>query len=90
MVNDELLSQAVTHVTPESLHFTNERHKALWRALNTLAPLDKELVTLHYFSDMPLNEVAITLNKSYPAVRQRLHRLRLILKQQMEEQGYEF
>jgi len=90
LVNDDILLQAVTKVTPEALHLTNERHKALWNALGTLAPLDRELITLHYFSDLPLNEVAVSLDKSYPAVRQRLHRLRLILKQRMEEQGYEF
>ncbi len=90
MVSDEILLNVTTNVTPESLHITGERHKALWNALGTLAPIDKELVTLHYFADLPLNEVAIALNKSYSAVRQRLHRLRLILKQRMEEQGYEF
>ena len=52
--------------------------------------MDREIVTLHYFSDLPLQEVARMVGKSYPAVRQRLSRLRQILKQRMEEQGYDF
>lgn len=45
-------------------------------------------MTLHYFSALPLTEIAPLLGKSYAATRQRLVRLRQILKQRMEEQGY--
>lgn len=86
----EPLEQLSTKTTPETLHLASERHRALWRAIDTLSPLDKELVTLHYFSNVPLQEIALLLGKSYPAVRQRMTRLRRTLKQRMEEQGYDF
>ena len=75
--------------TPEAAFLENERHRALWRAIHALSPPDRELVTLHYFSGLSLQEIAQALNKSYPAVRQRLHRLRLTIKQRMEEEGYD-
>lgn len=81
---------AFTQATPESLYLRDERSRALWNAIDSLSPLDRQLVVLHYFSDLPLQEVARILNKSYPAVRQRLHRLRRALKKKMEEQGYDF
>lgn len=74
--------------TPENRYLANERQLALWNAIRTLAPQDQELVALHYFSGMPLKEVAQFLGVSYPAVRQRMVRLRAILKQRLEEQGY--
>lgn len=75
--------------TPESEFWKNERRRALWRAIGQLSPVDREIVTLHYFSGLPLHEVARLLGKSYGAVRQRLSRLRQTLKQRLEEQGYD-
>lgn len=83
-------SEPVSHITPEILHLKNERSIALWQSLDALSSADKEIVVLHYFSSLPLNEVALSMNMSYPAVRQRLKRARDILKKKMEEQGYEF
>ena len=74
--------------TPETAYIQKEERRCLWKAINALSPLDRELLTLYYFSDVPLQEAAMLLNKSYPAVRQRMARLRQTLKQQMEEQGY--
>ena len=65
-----------------------QERRALWNAIRSLPSLDRELVTLHYFSALPLTEIAPLLGKSYAAIRQRLVRLRQILKQRMEEQGY--
>lgn len=74
--------------TPESLYLARERKQILWQAIAALSPLDRELVTLHYFSGLPLNEIAALMGKSHAAVRQRMVRLRAELKQRMEEQGY--
>ena len=74
--------------TPELLYLTNERNRVLWAAIRTLSPLDQELVTLHYFSGLSVQEAARMVGKSYGAVRQRMVRLRKELKQRMEEQGY--
>ena len=74
--------------TPESIYLQNEQKKALWAALNALSPKDRELVTLHYFSGLPLQEIAPLMGKSYDAIRQRMVRLRNKLRQEMEAQGY--
>ena len=78
------------HRTPENIFLANEQQRTLWQAINTLSTADRELVVLHYFVGLPLCEISAILNKSYAAVRQRLHRLRRTLKTKMEEQGYGF
>lgn len=74
--------------TPESIYLQNEQKRALWLALNSLTPKDRELITLHYFSGLPLKEIAPLMGKSHEAVRQRMVRLRQALRQEMEAQGY--
>ena len=81
---DEPLQYIADPVTPESLYIRTEQRRILWNAISTLSPLDRELVTLHYFSGVPLTEAAQLLGKTYPATRQRLTRLRQILKERME------
>ena len=76
------------HRTPETIFLENERRNALWNAIYDLPPLDRELVTLHYFSGLPLTEIAAILGKSHAAVRQRMVRLRQTLRKRLEEQGY--
>ena len=90
LLSEEHLLSIADHRTPEDHYLENERYRVLWQCINTLSPVDREIVTLHYFSELPLQEVARLVGKSYPAVRQRLSRLRQILKQRMEEQGYDF
>lgn len=85
---DEPLQYLADPVTPESAYLQNERSRLLWSAVASLPPLDRELITLHYISGVPLQEAARLMNKSYPSVRQRMTRLRRTLKQYMEEQGY--
>ena len=85
---DEPPQELPDHNTPERKYLANEQQQALWNAIATLSPLDRELVTLHYFAGLPLKEAAQVLGKSYPAARQRMVRLRAALKQRMEEQGY--
>lgn len=89
-LSEEQLLTITDHQTPESRYLVNERYRCLWQAIGSLQSIDREIVTLHYFSGLPLQEVARLVGKSYPAVRQRLSRLRQILKQRMEEQGYDF
>lgn len=90
LLSEEHLLTVADHQTPESRYLDNERYRCLWMGINSLPPIDREIVTLHYFSNLPLQDVARLVGKSYPAVRQRLSRLRQILKQRMEEQGYDF
>lgn len=90
LVPEEQAAFLSDHVTPETRYLANERNRALWSAIETLSPIDREIITLHYFSNIPLHEVAKLIGKGYPAVRQRLSRLRQTLKLRMEEQGYDF
>lgn len=89
LTSAEPLDQLADPVTPETAYIQDQEHKALWKAIRSLAPLDRELVTLHYFSALPLTQIAPLLGKSHAATRQRLVRVRQILKQRLEEQGYE-
>lgn len=88
MVSEDALALLSDPNTPELLYLKSERLRILWQAIGTLSPTDRELVTLHYFSGMPLNEIARLTGRSHAAVRQRMVRLRAVLKQRMEEQGY--
>ena len=88
LVSDEALHTLSDPVTPEARYLSSERQQALWKAIRTLSPLDRELVTLHYFSGLPLTEISRILGKSHAATRQRMVRFRATLKQRMEEQGY--
>lgn len=87
-ISDAPPEQLTDGVTPETQYIHGERNRCLWNAIHTLSPLDRELVVLHYFSGVPLQEIAPLIGKSYPATRQRMVRLRETLKHRMEEQGY--
>ena len=84
----ELPADIPSPATPETAYIRSEEKRALWKAVLSLPPLDRELVTLHYFSGLPLNEIAPLIGRSYDAVRQRMARLRQKLRQEMEAQGY--
>lgn len=84
----ELPRTLTDRITPENTYIQKEQLQCLWRAIGTLSPIDRELLALYYFSGVSLEEAARLLGKSYPAVRQRMSRLRQTLKTQMEEQGY--
>lgn len=89
-LSEEQLLNAADRHTPESIYLENERYRCLWQGIQSLSPIDREIVTLHYFSRLPLQDVSRLVGKSYAAVRQRLSRLRQILKHHMEGHGYEF
>ena len=74
--------------TPETIYLQNQQKKALWTALGNLSPADRELIILHYFSGLPLKEIAPLMGKSHDAVRQRMVRLRQKLREELEAQGY--
>lgn len=74
--------------TPELQFLQNERSRFLWQAIGELSGPDRELLILHYFSGIPLVEIAKLTGKSYAGVRQQITRLRKALKNRLEEQGY--
>lgn len=85
----EEAGEPVSYETPETVYLKQERSRCLWRAIGKLPARDREILTLHYFSGLPLQQVAALVGLSYPAARQRLSRLRRTLRQEMEEQGYD-
>lgn len=86
--SEEPLHYISDQTTPESIYLQKERSRCLWQAISELDPLDRELLTLHYFSGLALQDAGKILGKSYDATRQRMVRLRHTLKQRMEEFGY--
>ena len=86
---DDPPEQADTH-TPESVLLHREDAAALYRAMERLDAADRELLTLHCFARLTAAELADTLHMTPAAVRQRLHRARTRLRQNMEEDGYGF
>lgn len=88
LVGSDSLEHLSSTQTPEKEYLTKERSQALWRAVQSLEGVDRELVTAFYFSGVPLYQLAQLMGISYSAARQRLVRLRRKLKQKMEELGY--
>ena len=88
LTSEEPLQSFPAPNTPEGLYLENEEKRALWTALNALSPRDRELIALHYFSGLPLQEIAPLMGKSYEATRQQMVRLRKKLRQEMEILGY--
>lgn len=87
--SSEPLEYISSKSTPEIQFLQNEQQRFLWKCIADLPPLDRELLTLHYFSGLSLQETAAILGKSYDSTRQRMVRLRQILRLKMEEQGYD-
>ena len=58
---------------------------ALVDALAQLDPSYRLPILLHYYADLPLEQVAQSLNLSVPAIKSRLHRARAILRNTLAE-----
>jgi RNA polymerase sigma-70 factor (ECF subfamily) len=58
---------------------------ALVDALAQLDPSYRLPILLHYYADLPLEQVAVSLNLTVPAIKSRLHRARAILRNTLAE-----
>ena len=58
---------------------------ALVDALAQLDPAYRLPVLLHYYADLPLEQVAQSLNLTVPAIKSRLHRARAMLRNSLAE-----
>jgi len=58
---------------------------ALVQALAQLDPAYRMPILLHYYADLSLDQVAITLNLTVPAIKSRLHRARAQLRNHLAE-----
>ncbi len=56
-------------------------------ALQALAPIHREVLTLFYFEDMPVAQMAVALEVAPGTVLSRLSRARELLRQRMEPRG---
>jgi RNA polymerase sigma-70 factor (ECF subfamily) len=61
---------------PEARLAESERQQAVRELLVRLAPQDRAAVVLRYWYDMPVEEIADSLNLTVSAVKSRLHRAR--------------
>lgn len=87
-IPDEYLPEMSDGTTPETTYILNERNRYLWDIINTLPSFDREMLILHYFSGLTLQEISQLTGRTAPAVRTRMMRLRQTLKNKMEEYGY--
>jgi RNA polymerase sigma-70 factor (ECF subfamily) len=74
---------------PEEALLQQENTRQLYRAMQQLAPGDREILTLCYFVRLPMSQIASVLHLSVAATKVRLHRARGRLRVKMEENGYE-
>jgi RNA polymerase sigma-70 factor (ECF subfamily) len=58
----------------------------LERALADLSDDLRLPVLLHYYLDLPLDEIALSMGLSLSAVKSRLHRARALLRRQLVEE----
>ncbi len=61
---------------PESMLMRREQEQRVGQLLKRLSPLDRAIITLKYWYDMPLEEIAEDLGLTTSAVKSRLHRSR--------------
>ncbi len=88
-LSDAPIKEEIDPTTPESVLLAKEDTAALFRALQKLDSIDRELVALHYFAARPIHEAAEILGLQNAAARQRLRRARIKLRKIIEEDGYE-
>lgn len=66
---------------PAEVLMTQERHRALWQALDELPEDAREIIVLRYFERMSAREIADVIESTEGAIRTRIHR---VLKQLRE------
>ena len=60
-----------------------QMQQLLWQAIELLQPLDKAVLVLSDFEELPNQEIGEALGLTVPAVKARLHRARLFLRGQL-------
>jgi RNA polymerase sigma-70 factor, ECF subfamily len=62
-----------------------EHDPSLVEALAQLDPTFRLPILLHYYADLPLDQVAQSLNSTVPAIKSRMHRARAMLRHALAE-----
>lgn len=73
---------------PESSALRSEYRRMLWEAVQSLSDPLKEVVTLHYYMELPAVEVAVLLECPEGTVYSRLHNARRRLAAMLTAQGF--
>ncbi len=87
--HNELLNIADDN-TPEANLLRDERLVTLYRCIRLLPKKEQELLILHYFSKLPLREIALMYQVTPGSIKTRIFRARQNLKKLMEDNGYGF
>ncbi|MBS4032310.1 MAG: RNA polymerase sigma factor [Clostridiales bacterium] len=72
---------------PEASYLVRETSEEVQNALNQLNPHDSLMVTLHYYEDVQLKEIAYIMNVPLGTVKSRLYRIRRKLLNLLRENG---
>ena len=73
---------------PESKAVRSEYERTLWEAVQKLSVPLREVITLHYYMELPAVEIAAMLNCPEGTIYSRLHNARRRLATALVEQGF--
>ena len=86
---EDVLQNIAEKETPEQNLLRDERLSVLYQCIQLLPAPDRELLILHYFSNLLLREIALMLQTNPGSIKTRLFRTRQKLKKLMEDNGYD-
>ncbi len=73
--------------SPASVLLAGEERNLVWRVVSSLAPAQREAISLRYIEDLTTDEIAEITGRTRGAVRILLHRARTALRRAFEEGG---
>jgi RNA polymerase sigma-70 factor (ECF subfamily) len=85
--NDETPDLPDSRPGPESTALRGEYRNILWEAVQSLSAPLREVVTLHYYMELPAVEIAVMLNCPEGTIYSRLHNARRRLAETLAEKG---
>lgn len=89
-VNNKDLSLVIDEkCAPEENLLKNEWISTMYHCIWLLSPIEREVLMLHYFSNLPLREIALMLKATPGSIKTRIFRARQNLKKLMEDNGYD-
>lgn len=87
IVLEELPERTDPGPSPATVVLADEEKNLVWRVVSTLAPAQREVLSLRYLEDLTTDEIADITDRSRGAVRILLHRARNALRRALEERG---
>jgi RNA polymerase sigma-70 factor (ECF subfamily) len=84
---NNILNQPDLKSDPETHLLRTEYQRALWEAVQMLTPRLREVITLHYYLDLPAVEIAVMLSCPEGTIYSRLHNARRRLAEILTQKG---